>query len=117
MTALPAWIDAEAWAGFVEMRLTQQRLSRGKIPWTSRAETLILKELYALRDKGHDANKSLDQSALKGWTDVYAPQDKETPNLNRQYNTSREPEMTEAQRVAAREAGERFRAKHVRRVA
>lgn len=99
MTALPAWIDAEAWDGFVEMRKRQEKLSRGKIAWTSRAETLVIKELYRLHDKGHDANKALDESAMKGWTDVYVPKDKEIPNMKREM-TPREPERTPEQKAA-----------------
>jgi len=72
-TPLPAWIDRDAWEGFVEFRRRQERQSRGRIAWTSRAELLVLKELFRLHAQGHDVNASLDQSVRIGWTDVYAP--------------------------------------------
>jgi hypothetical protein len=86
------------------MRLTQQRLSRGKIAWTKRAETLVLKEAYKLHAAGHDVNASLDQSALAGWTDIYEPKVKSITSIKpRECMTSLGPEMTEAERVAADE--------------
>lgn len=106
MTPLPAWIDREAWDGFVEMRKRQERVSRGKIAWTGRAEKLVLAELYKLHDKGHDANKALDDSSMKGWTDVYPPKDKDIPNMKRETYQA-EPARTPEQRagdVAARDA-------------
>lgn len=73
MIPLPAFIDPEAWEGFCEMRK-----SKGKrIPFTGRAAKLILAELYKLRDAGHDPNAALDQSTKHGWSDVYAPKEKE----------------------------------------
>ena len=73
MIALPAYIDPEAWAGFVEMR---RAMPKSK-PFTHRAAVLILKELQKLRDAGHDANAALDQSTMRGWADVYVPKEKE----------------------------------------
>ena len=70
MIPLPAWVDPEAWGGFVVMRKAMKR------PFTDRAAKLILKELYKLHEAGHDANACLDQSTLKGWTDVYPVKDK-----------------------------------------
>lgn len=71
MSALPEWIDKEAWSGFIEMRRAMK-----KIPFTPRAEALILAELYKLRDAGQDPNACLDQSTLNGWRDVYPVKDK-----------------------------------------
>lgn len=72
MTTLPAYIDPEAWAGFVEMRRAMPK-SR---PFTHRAAVLILAELQRIKDAGHDASAALDQSTLRGWADVYVPVDK-----------------------------------------
>jgi hypothetical protein len=72
LIALPAYIDPEAWAGFVEMRRAMPK-SR---PFTLRAATLILKELQRIKDAGHCPNAALDQSTLNGWTDVYQPKEK-----------------------------------------
>lgn len=40
---------------------------------TPRATQAIVKKLSAFRDAGHDVGAVLDQSTLKGWTDVYEP--------------------------------------------
>lgn len=117
MTPLPAWIDQDAWTGYVEMRQRQEVKSRGKIAWTSRAEKLVLAELYKLKDKGHDPNASLDQSTLKGWTDVYPNAGKEIPNVNRTYTNGQRDQMTEAEKVAADEARRGVMAKRLRSVA
>ena len=63
---IPSWLDHESWAGFVEMRK-----SIPKIPFTARAQTLILKELQSLKDQGYDPNKCLDQSTMNGWRGVF----------------------------------------------
>lgn len=67
LLALPAFIDKEAWAGFVE-----SRLSKGKAhPFTERAAKLILLELYKLKALGEDPNACLDQSVIHGWSGVF----------------------------------------------
>ena len=110
MTALPSWIDPEAWSGFVDMRRATKK------PLTARAELLVVKTLYDLRAKGHDPNAALDQSTLHNWADVYQPQVKAVDNLNREYMTSVEPPMTEQQRAAADDA-RRLAMSAIRRVA
>lgn len=94
MTALPAWVDKEAWQGFCDMRRAIKK------PMTARAETLLLKALYGLKDKGHDPNAALDQSTFCNWQDVYEPKAKEVTNLVKTYY---EPEarMTPEQRESA----------------
>jgi hypothetical protein len=94
MTALPAWIDKEAWAGYVDTRRAMKK------PMTARAELLILKELFALKANGQDPNAALDQSALHGWVDVYPVKDKEVPNLIRT-ETQREAPMTPEEKERA----------------
>jgi Mg2+ and Co2+ transporter CorA len=75
-----------------------------KKPMTARAETLVLKTLYQLRERGHDANASLDQSTVHNWIDVYEPKQKEIANLKREYMTS-----VEAREAPNEEGKERVR--------
>ena len=72
MIPLPAYIDPEAWSGFVEMRKAMPR-SR---PFTMRAAVLILKELQRIKDAGHCPNAALDQSTMRGWSDVWPCKEK-----------------------------------------
>ncbi len=72
MIPLPAYIDREAWEGFVEMRRAMPKTK----PFTTRAATLILYELQRIKDAGHDPNAALDQSTLRGWADVWPAKDK-----------------------------------------
>lgn len=67
MTALPAWLPEENWAAFVEMR--KKTLKK---PATDFALFLVLKELYSLKEQGHDPLACLNQSIVNGWADVYA---------------------------------------------
>jgi hypothetical protein len=69
------WIQAEAWAGFVDMR------RKTREPLTDRAVTLIVKELDKLRTAGHDVGAVLDQSTRNNWKDVY-PLKGHNPNGN-----------------------------------
>jgi len=70
---LPAYIDPEAWAGFVEMRKASGRTR----PFTTRAATLILFELQRIKDAGHCPNAALNQSTMKGWADVWPAKEKQ----------------------------------------
>ena len=79
MIALPDWVDQEAWDGFCEMRRAMK-----KIPFTDRAQKMVLKSLYDLRAAGHDPNAALDQSTLMGWRDVFPPRAKDIPVVRSQ---------------------------------
>lgn len=79
MIALPDWVDQEAWDGFCEMRRAMK-----KIPFTDRAQKMILKSLYDLKKAGHDPNAALDQSTLMGWRDVFPPRAKDIPVIRSQ---------------------------------
>lgn len=104
MIPIPAYLNKEAWDGFVEMRRSMPKSK----PFTTRAATLILYELQRLKDAGHDPNASLDQSTKHGWADVYQPRDKaiqraarsavaETAEyLDRQREVSSSPEVRAA---------------------
>lgn len=87
MIPLPAYIDSEAWAGFVEMR------KKIKAPLTTRAAVLILFEIQRIKDAGHDANAALDQSTMKCWRDVWPVKAKEIER-----STALESELIEAKR-------------------
>lgn len=66
--ALPEWIPAEAWAGYVEMR---GKKKGGAM--TVRARNLKVAELQKFKDAGHDLGAILDKSTANGWTDIYEP--------------------------------------------
>lgn len=74
---LPDWVDPAAWAGFVEMR------KRKRMPMTDRAQTLLLRKLSGLRDKGHNPTAVLDASTANTWTDIYEPKPTGDKNGNR----------------------------------
>lgn len=63
--ALPDWVPADAWNGFVEMR---KRLRK---PLTDRAVSGILKKLDELRARGSPPGAVLDQSTERCWTGVF----------------------------------------------
>lgn len=69
-TALPDWIPKEAWDGYLQMRKKIK-----KAP-TERAIKLVVDQLTALRQAGHDPAAVLDNSTLNNWTDVYPIRDK-----------------------------------------
>lgn len=75
MTALPEWIDIEAWDGFVAMRKTLKK------PLTNRAEKLILYTLYRIRDAGHCPNAALDASTVNCWCDVFISKKKDLQKI------------------------------------
>jgi urocanate hydratase len=77
-----------------------------KKPMTPRAETLVLKTLYQLKEKGHDPNAALDQSTVHNWVDVYMPKGKEIDNLVKTYYEPEKP-MTEGERQASEAARQR----------
>lgn len=63
--AIPDWLPREEWRGFKAMR---QKIKK---PLTERAETMALRSLSALRDRGEDPAAVLDQSTLHCWQDLY----------------------------------------------
>ena len=63
--ALPDWIDAEAWNGFVVMR------KKIKKPLTEHAMTLAIKELEKLKTVGNDPNAVLNKSTLHSWQGLF----------------------------------------------
>src|SRR6476660_6138248 len=63
--AVPDWVPAESWTGFVEMR------KRSRKPFTSRAVQLIVQKLEKLRANGESVAEILDQSTRNEWQDVF----------------------------------------------
>ena len=75
--ALPDWIPAEAWDGYVAMRKKQRK------PMTDRARDLIVAELQRFREDGFDIEAILDKSTTNSWTAVYAPKEGgQAPTMN-----------------------------------
>jgi len=66
MIAIPAYIDAETWQAFCDMRKGNK-----KAPFTDFAAKLILKELMKFHAEGFDPNQSLEQSIMNGWRGVF----------------------------------------------
>lgn len=65
MIALPAYIDPEIWAAYVESRKAM------KVPFTPLAQKLIIKKLMGMHANGWDANASLEKSATYGYRGVF----------------------------------------------
>ncbi|SNT07175.1 Helix-turn-helix domain-containing protein [Sphingomonas laterariae] len=76
--AVPDWIPADAWSGWLEMRR-----QNGKRP-TRRALELAIEELRKLADAGHPPGAVLDQSTLRQWTGLFPIKD----NRNEQHHQS-----------------------------
>jgi hypothetical protein len=96
--ALPPWLDAEAWAAFLAMR------KQIKKPASDFAQLLLMKELYRIREAGHDANEALAQSILKCWTDVYPPKHKQIdPASSSDYEKTQARQKAEESRGLTKE--------------
>lgn len=101
------------------------RKGKGKSrPFTERAAQMVLKELYRLRDAGHDPNACLDQSTMHGWSDVYPLKDKPIPkaqahNLNPALDAikAHEERMKEPEEAKRAEEARRKAMASIRRVA
>ena len=70
MTALPSYIDPELFAAFCEMRRAYK-----KVPFTARAELLVVRKLMRMHDDGFCTSSALEASTINGWRDVY-PKDR-----------------------------------------
>ena len=69
MTALPSWIDPEAFEAWRQMRLKK------RVPWSDRCHKRALKRLQEIKDAGHDPNRALEESEFRGWTDIFPARD------------------------------------------
>lgn len=66
MTAMPDWMPAEAWAGYIDMRKKIRK------PMTARAEQLAINTLDKLRAEGQNVEAVLDQSVMNSWQGLFA---------------------------------------------
>jgi len=73
---LPAWLDKEAWAGWLEMRRAMKR-----VPLTDRAQKIALNQLTAWHNLGFDTAYILDESTLRGWRGLFI--NERTPRIQR----------------------------------
>lgn len=64
---LPNWIPADAWAGYVEMRVSIKKPLK-----TERAINLAINTLERLQAEGNDPGAVLDQSTMNGWQGLFA---------------------------------------------
>jgi hypothetical protein len=62
---IPDWIPKQIWSDFREFR------TRKKAPLTDRASKAIIKKLDLFRSQGQNPEAILEQSIVKGWTDVW----------------------------------------------
>lgn len=65
--SLPNWIPADAWAGYVEMRVSIKKPLK-----TERAINLAINTLERLQADGNDPGAVLDQSTMNGWQGLFA---------------------------------------------
>lgn len=65
MDDLPAWIDIEAWQGWLEMRKSIKK------PLTARAKKMAIHKLELLLQIGQDPTKVLDQSTFHNWIGLF----------------------------------------------
>ncbi|MBB0023655.1 hypothetical protein [Ralstonia pickettii] len=73
---LPAFVPADAWDGFVEMR------KKIKKPMTERAVQLMFAKLGRFADAGHDIRDCLERSTLNNWQDVFEPKPGQGSHIN-----------------------------------
>jgi hypothetical protein len=73
---LPEWIDKQTWIDFVELRKKIRK------PLTSKATSLIVKDLDRLRASGNDPTNVLEQSIKNCWQGVFALKDRSRKDVN-----------------------------------
>lgn len=73
MNDLPAWIDPDSWAGYVEMR------KKIKHPLTERGMRIAIRKLDQMREEGYDPNASLDESTFRSWLGVFPQGERKYP--------------------------------------
>jgi len=111
MTALPSWIPQETWDAFVEMR--KKTLKK---PPTDFALNLILRELFKLRDLGHDPLACLEQSIVQGWADVYPLKAKKLDHASPSTEVARTKAALNADELSARGIEKQELAENARRL-
>lgn len=92
---LPGWINAQAWASFVEMRV------KIKKPMTDNAMGLAVKALEKLEVQGHRAEDVLNQSTFNSWQGLFAiKQDYSNGQTNGQRSGAGRPSLVDRVREA-----------------
>lgn len=92
---LPEWINAQAWASFVEMRV------KIKKPMTNNAMGLAVKALEKLESQGHRAEDVLNQSTFNSWQGLFAiKQDYSNGQANGQRSGAGRPSLVDRVREA-----------------
>ncbi len=67
MTELPAFIDPEIWAAFLERR----EATKKQHPFTPKAQALMIGRITKMHAEGWDMNEALGTAAINGWLTVY----------------------------------------------
>ena len=119
MTSLPAYIDADLWAEYVQQR------KKDKKEMSPRSALGRIKRLAELKAAGHDPNACIEEALNAHWLDFYVPRDKaiERAPQSAAEATAKALDsytLTEAEMVASREAKARVMARiqpAIRRVA
>lgn len=73
--AVPDWIDENAWSAFLEVR------KQKKVPNTTSALSLIIKEIEKLKIEGHSPVAVLNQSVMRGWAGVFEISERGTKSV------------------------------------
>lgn len=102
---LPAWIDQQAWDGFVDMR------KEIKKPITENGKDLAVKKLERLAHDGHNPDAVLNQSTFLSWQGLFAiKQEYQNGFGSTNTGTNRESRPSLVERVRQRgEENERLR--------
>lgn len=87
MSALPDWMPAEQWAGFIDMRKKQKK------PLTNRAIHLAIGTLDKLRASGQDIAAVLDQSTMNSWLGLFAVVERRADTRNTNTNRASFPSL------------------------
>lgn len=99
--AIPDWMPAEPWNGFIEMRRRN-----GNMP-TDRAVGLMIGKLERWRAQGHDPGVILDNSTVSNWRGLFEPKDDHGRHPTASgFSRTAEPDPLLAMHAAARAARE-----------
>lgn len=89
MIDLPSWVDKEAWAAYLEMRLRMEKVK--KVPWTPGAEKGALRDLGKLYAAGEDPTDVLWQSATRGWAGLFEVKKKQARPQPQEFRREKDP--------------------------
>ena len=72
----PEWLDQKLFNDFKSMRLKLKK------PVTDRAETMLINKLAALKEKGYEPSKVIEQSILHCWQDFFELKDQPVKDVD-----------------------------------